>query len=149
MTNANGDPQPPPGRPSRLEAEIAEILERTEQQPPASLTDHVRRKTAARPPQRPAVTPSLPSLHSLGPGSFLIGALLFAALGAAIHGASPLLATLLAIVSCVSFAMVWVRRAPPGMNRTKTWRGRDLDFGPGSPPWVKSVRDRFRGPPRF
>jgi hypothetical protein len=147
MTDPNGEPQLPPARPSRLEAEIAEILERTEQ--PASLTEHVRRKATVRPPHRPRPTsaPSLPSLQSLGPGSFLIGSLLFAALGAAIQGVSPLLATLLALASFVSFVMIWVRRAPPGINRTKTWRGRDLE--PDSPPWVRSLRDRFRGPPRL
>ncbi|MDQ3694827.1 MAG: hypothetical protein M3464_14560 [Chloroflexota bacterium] len=147
MTDPNGEPRRTPDRPSRLETEIAEILERTEQ--PASFTEHVRRKARARPPRPSVSPPSMPSLHGLGPGSFLIGALLFAALGAAIHGPSPLLATLFAIVSFVSFAMIWVRRAPPGINSTKTWRGRDLDLGPSPPPWVKSLRDRFRGPPRF
>lgn len=146
MTEPNGEPPRPPSRPSRLEAEIAEILERTEQ--PASFTEHVRRKAAARPPR---VTPALsgPSLHHLGPGSFLIGALLFAALAAFVSGVSPLLATLLAIASFASFAMIWVRRAAPGGMSAKTWRGRDLDPGPTPPPWLQSLRDRFGGPPRL
>lgn len=148
MTDTNGDPASPPPRPSRLEAEIAEILERTEKQP-ASFTEHVRRKSAARPPARPPVSPSLPSLNSLGPGSFWIGALLFALLGAVTNGVSPLIATLFAIASMASFVMIWVRRAPPGINHTKMWRGRPLSTGPETPPWVRSLRDRFRGPPKF
>jgi hypothetical protein len=146
MSDSNGASRDQPRPPSRLEAEVAEILARTEQ--PASFTDHVRRKTEESVRHRPAL-PAMPGLNQLGPGSFLLGALGFAVLGAAVSGISPLLGTLLGIASVVSLAMVWVRRAPPGINRTKTWRGRDLDPStPSAPPWVENIRDRMRKPPR-
>lgn len=146
MVDTDADPPTNPQRPSRLEAEVAEILARTEQ--PASFSDHVRRKAEAAGGPRPGV-PAIPSLQHLGPGSFLLGALGLAFLGAAVSGVSPLLATLFAIASFVSLAMVWVRREPPGPSGPKMWRGRDLDSGPDSPPWVNSIRDRMRRPPRL
>lgn len=146
MVDTDGTPPTNPQRPSRLEAEVAEILARTEQ--PASFNDHVRRKAEARAASGPSL-PAIPNLQQLGPGSFLLGAIGLALLGAAVSGASPLLATLFAIASFVSLAMVWVRRAPPGPSGPKTWRGRDLDSGPEPPPWVNSLRDRMRRPPRL
>ena len=68
----------------------------------------------------------LPDWRHLGAGSFLLGAIGFAVLGAALNGFSPLLGTLFGIASVVSLVMVWFRRPPPGINDTKTWRGRDL-----------------------
>lgn len=146
MVDTDGTPPTNPQRPSRLEAEVAEILARTEQ--PASFSEHVRRKAEAAAGPRPTL-PAIPSLQQLGPGSFLLGAIGLAILGAAISGASPLLGTLLAIASFVSLAMVWVRRAPSGPSGPKMWRGRDLDSGPETPPWVNSIRDRMRRPPRL
>jgi hypothetical protein len=147
MANTTDTAQPdPPKRPSRLEAEVAEILARSEE--PASLTDHVRRKTEASLNQRPRQF-NVPSLDHLGPGSFLVGSLVLAVLGAMLSGFSPLLGTLFGIASVVSLVMVWVRRVPPGFNQPKTWRGRDLSPGPESPAWVNNLRDRMRRPPRF
>jgi hypothetical protein len=90
----------------------------------------------------------LPDWRHLGAGSFLLGAIGFAVLGAALNGLSPLLGTLFGIASVVSLVMVWFRRPPPGINDTKTWRGRDLGPTGGSPPWVENIRDRMRKPPR-
>lgn len=146
MADPNGNAQSNPQRPSRLEAEVAEILARAEQ--PASFTEHVRRKAEASAARRPAVT-SLPSFQQLGPGSFLLGAFGFAILGAGINGISPLLGMLLAIASLASFAMVWIRRSPPGIGGAKTWRGRDLSPGPNTSQWVNAIRDRMKKPPRF
>jgi hypothetical protein len=145
MTDTNGQPPERPQRPSRLEAEVAEILARSEQ--PASFTEHVRRKAEASAPRRPTV-PVLPDWRHLGAGSFLLGAIAFAVLGAALNGVSPLLGTLFGLVSVVSLAMVWFRRPPPSINDTKTWRGRDLGPPAGTPPWVENIRDRMRKPPR-
>jgi hypothetical protein len=147
MANPTDTSQPePPQRPSRLEAEVAEILARSEE--PASFSDHVRRKTEASLSQRPRQL-NVPSLDHLGPGSFLIGSLAFAILGAMLSGFSPLLGTLFGIASVASLIMVWVRRVPPGINQPKTWRGRDLSTGPDSPEWINSLRDRMRRPPRL
>jgi hypothetical protein len=147
MANTNSTVEPdPPQRPSRLEAEVAEILARAEQ--PASFTDHVRRKTEANLRQRPQQV-NLPSLDHLGPGSFLLGSLAFAVLGAMLSGFSPLLGTLFGIASVVCLIMVWVRRVPPGINQPKTWRGRDISGGPEPPDWVNNIRDRMRRPPRI
>lgn len=145
MTDSDDTPSDRPRRPSRLEAEVAEILARAEQ--PASFSEHVRRKAEASTRRQPAPPVRL-SLDQLGPGSFLLGALGLAVLGAAVSGVSPLLATLCAIASIASLAMVWFRRPPPGINPTKTWRGRDLGPTPSTPPWVESLRDRMRRPPR-
>lgn len=145
MTDSDNTPGDRPQRPSRLEAEVAEILARAEE--PASFTEHVRRKAEAG-TRRTPTPPVRLGLEQLGPGSFLLGALGLAVLGAAISGISPLLATLCAIASIVSLAMVWFRRPPPGINGTKTWRGRDLGPNPSAPPWVENIRDRMRKPPR-
>jgi hypothetical protein len=146
MVDSEDSPPPNPQRPSRLEAEVAEILARTEQ--PASFSDHVRRKAEAAAAPRPSL-PAMPSLQQLGPGSYLLGAIGLAVVGAAVNGISPLLGTLFAIASIVSLAMVWVRRTPPGPSGPKMWRGRDLDSGPDGPPWVAALRDRMRRPPRI
>lgn len=147
MANTNNTAQPdPPQRPSRLEAEVAEILARSEE--PVSFSDHVRRKTEASLAQRPQQL-NVSSFDHLGPGSFLIGALAFAVLGAMLSGFSPLLGALFAIASIVSLVMVWVRRVPPGIGGPKTWRGRDITSGQDSPEWVNSIRDRMRRPPRI
>jgi hypothetical protein len=140
--------QPTPPR-SRLEDEVLEILVRTEQ--PTSLGDHVRRKA-----QQQRRTPfdhaarSLPSFGTAGPGVFLVACLALALLASLVRESSALLATLLVLASVASLAMVAVRRhGGAGGSNVKTWRGRDLDFGPPSPAWVESLRDRFRRPPRL
>jgi hypothetical protein len=133
-----------------MEQEIAEILERTDQ--PASFTDHVRRKAASAPrpaPVRPRPgTSSTLDLTRLGPGSFLAGALGLALVAALVSGVSPLLGTLLGLLSVVSFVMVWVRRAPAGGSGPKMWRGQPLQSTPELPAWLVNLRDRFQGPPK-
>ena len=140
--------QPPPPR-SRLEDEVLEILVRTDQ--PTSLRDHVRRKTRQRRRSRVAAAArSIPSLGTrFGPGSYLVGCLILALLATLVDSTSPLLAQLLAIGSIASLVMVWVSRyRTPGGSEIKQWRGRDIDLRPPPPPWVESLRDRLRRPPR-
>ena len=141
----SGGEQPPR---SRLEDEVLEILVRADQ--PTSLKDHVRRKAQRGRPPAGSIRPrSVPSLGQIGPGTLLIASLAVAFLATIVRDGSPLLATLLAIVSVVLLAMIWVQRfGPPGGSNVKQWRGRDIDLSPSPPAWVESLRDRFRRPPR-
>lgn len=137
------DEQP---RRTRLEDEVREILVRADH--PTSLRDHVQRRTARRPPmrakQRAAWTPA-----ALGGGLSWIASMAFALLGVMVQSSSPLLGGLFGIASAVALAMLWLRRGGASAGPApKRWRGRDLDFGPGSSAWLDGMRDRFRRPPR-
>ena len=145
MPTLDDAPEQPPRRPSRMEQEIAEILERTEQ--PVSLSEHVRRKATPTSRVHPSRMDWTRQLRQFGPGTYLLGALAFALLGALVSGGSPLLAMLFSLVSVGSFVMVWIRRTPPGIGQPKMWRGRSLDPGPNPSQWLDDLRDRFQGPP--
>lgn len=143
-----GDEGPNPPR-SRLEDEVLEILVRADQ--PTSLRDHVRRTAQGRRRERVGrATNSVPDLATAGPGTFLIACIVLAVLATAIRDTSAALAALFALASVAALVMVAVRRrGGAGGFGGKTWRGRDLDPTSPTPPWVDSVRDRFRRPPRF
>jgi len=142
-----GDDRPNPPR-SRLEDEVLEILVRADQ--PTSLRDHVRRRARRQRRERlGAAARSVPSFAAAGPGTFLIACVALAFLATLVRDASAALAALLALASVACLAMVAVRRRGAGGSGPKTWRGRDLDPGPSTPPWVESLRDRFRGPPKI
>lgn len=149
--NAQDDTPPPtPGRRSRLEDEVAEILARADK--PASLTDHVRRKTQRQRQQR--VQASVNRFSSWGVGldanSFLIGFVVAALLAGFLRDSSALLARLSAIVGIVCLlAPIVLRFKSPRQPTIKQWRGRSIDLSPQGPEWVNSLRDRFRKPPRF
>ena len=149
--NAQDDTPPPtPGRRSRLEDEVAEILARADK--PASLTDHVRRKTQRQRQQR--VQASVNRFPSWGAGldanSFLIGFVVAALLAGFLRDSSALLARLSAIVGIVCLlAPIVLRFKNPRQPTIKQWRGRSIDLSPQGPEWVNSLRDRFRKPPRF
>jgi hypothetical protein len=149
--NAQDDTPPPtPGRRSRLEDEVAEILARADK--PASLTDHVRRKTQRQRQQR--VQASVNRFSSWGVGldanSFLIGFVVAALLAGFLRDSSALLARLSAIVGIVCLlAPIVLRFKNPRQPTIKQWRGRSIDLSPQGPEWVNSLRDRFRKPPRF
>ena len=143
-----GDDRPNPPR-SRLEDEVLEILVRAEQ--PTSFRDHVRRRAQRQRRERLTnAAREVPSFATAGPGTFLIACLVLAFLAALVRDSSGFLAALLALASVASLAMVAVRRrGGAGGSGPKMWRGRDLDPGPSTPAWVESLRDRFRGPPKF
>lgn len=136
-----GDPQPR----SRLEDEVLEILHRVDR-PPSVAT---RLGQAGR---RLPRSPRLGSSYRVagfvaGPGKFLVGALAAALLAALARGASPLLATLLALASIGLLACLWVPRYGGGA-RPKRWRGRDLDLAAPAPISIDDIRRRFGRPPR-
>lgn len=144
------DPRPPI---SRLEREVAEILERSEQQP-ISFTDEVRRRSQAtrRAGRQSAARPeSLQArFERLGTGRYLILAVAAAVLALVVSDFSPLLANILAIVCVASIFIPVVQRfRQPDSPRSKTWRGQDLSGNLSRPVGVERIFDRFRRPPRI
>ena len=153
-----GDDEPRPPA-SRLEREVAEILERSEKQP-ISFTDEVRRRANARRTIAPAAPPASVSLQSrferLGAGRYLILAIIAAVLAFVVSDFSPLLANIFAIV-CVAaiFVPVVQRFRQPDSASSTMWRGQDLSRGPdwsrgaSRPAGLERIFDRFRRPPRI
>lgn len=150
------DPRPPT---SRLEREVAEILERSEKQP-ISFNDEVRRRANARRTTAPVAPPASVNLQSrferLGAGRYLILAIIAAVLAFVVSDLSPLLANILAIV-CVAaiFIPVVQRFRNPDSHSSMMWRGQDLSRGPdwsrgaSRPAGLERLFDRFRRPPRI
>jgi hypothetical protein len=149
---------PPPGKPrTRLEDEVLEILQRTDT--PVSMSEHVRRKVAQERRERAQrwrnEALSLPS--RLGAFSGIFGFAILGFLAFLVRDASPLLATILAVLSVIVLFLPVVDRYRngPQSSSSKRWRGRDMDFSsrpPGSsgqPAWFEHLRDRFRRPPRI
>ena len=150
------EPRPPT---SRLEREVAEILERSEKQP-ISFSDEVRRRANARRAAGPVSPPAAAGLQSrferLGAGRYLIVAIVAAVLAFVVSDFSPLLANILAIV-CVAaiFVPVVQRFRQPDSSSSTMWRGQDLSRGPdwsrgaSRPAGLERIFDRFRRPPRI
>ena len=155
--DSGGDEPRPPT--SRLEREVAEILERSDKQP-ISFTDEVRRRASTRRASTPVAAPPAVSLHSrferLGAGRYLIVAIVAAILAFVVSDVSPLLANILAIV-CVAaiFIPVVQRFRQPDSPSSTMWRGQDLSRGPdwsrsaSRPAGLERIFDRFRRPPRI
>ncbi len=152
------DKDRPEGKPrTRLEDEVLEILQRTDT--PVSMSDHVRRKVAqerrARTQQWRNEALSLPS--RLGAFSGIFGFAILGLFSFLLRDASPLLATILAVLSVIVLFLPVVDRYRngPQSSSPKRWRGRDIDtpFRPpgssGQPAWFEHLRDRFRKPPRI
>lgn len=148
----------PPGKPrTRLEDEVLEILQRTDT--PVSMSEHVRRKVAQERRERAqrwrAEATSLPS--RLGAFSGIFGFAILGFLAFLLRDASPLLATVLGILSVVVLFLPVVDRYRngPQASSPKRWRGRDMNatYRPpgssGQPAWFEHLRDRFRKPPRI
>lgn len=152
-TNGDGgedEPRPPT---SRLEREVAEILERSEKQP-ISFSDEVRRRANTRRVAVPVPTAQPMSLQSrfeqLGQGRYLIVAIVAAVLAYFVRDISPLLANILAIV-CVAaiFVPVIQRFRQPDASGSTMWRGQDLSRSVSRPARLERIFDRFRRPPRI
>jgi hypothetical protein len=124
---------------TRVEREILEILERADAAatPVDDFQAAVRRRRAsARQRLSRVAMPALsPQLLKIG------GALLLAAVAAAISDLSRLPATLLAIASIVVFFSLWVPSRASGIGDTPRWRGQDVR-DPGRPPSIDV--DRLR-----
>jgi hypothetical protein len=119
-----------PERPSRLEQEVREILERTEAQ--RSPIDHFgesvqRRKVEAQ--RRLARSAPLPGRSRiLTPELLRIVAALALAIFAVLLGEfSRLLATVAAIASLIVFFSLWFPTSRATSAERPRWRGRDLD----------------------
>ncbi|CAA9562116.1 MAG: hypothetical protein AVDCRST_MAG33-1765 [uncultured Thermomicrobiales bacterium] len=144
------EPRPPT---TRLEREVAEILERSERQP-ISFTDEVRRRgnaTRAAARQSSARPESLQArFERLGSGRYLVVAVAAAVLAFVVRDISPLFANLLAIV-CIAaiFIPVVQRFRQPESPVSRSWRGQDLGGGLSRPGGVERIFDRFRRPPRI
>lgn len=138
---------------TRLEREVAEILERTERQP-ISFTDEARRRgNASRTAPRPAVArPEAlrDRFERLGAGRYLIVAVVAAVLALLVSDFSPLLANILAI-ACVAaiFIPVVQRFRQPESPVSKSWRGQDVSGSLSRPAGLERIFDRFRRPPRI
>jgi len=154
--DADEDRQVEPTR-TRLEEEVLEILQRTDT--PVSMGDHVRRKVAQERRERADhLRQSATSLPSrLGSFSGIFGFAILGLLAFILRDLSPLLATVLAVLSVVVLFLPVIDRARGGSTTSpnKRWRGRDMDFTSrppgmsGQPAWVENLRDRFRRPPRI
>jgi len=128
---------------SRLEAEVLEILERSEQ--PIPFTARVRRITWRRRRDNLLRRFSSPIDYVWGLGSRAIGiaAVVCALLALFLNDAAPLvsrIAGLAFIVLIAIFFFVGFKSGGGGGPSSKHWRGQDIDFdsrGSGS---------RFRGP---
>lgn len=153
---ADDDRQVGPTR-TRLEEEVLEILQRTDT--PVSMSDHVRRKVAQERRERANrwrdSATSLPA--RLGSFSGIFGFAVLGLLAFIVRDLSPLLATVLAILSVIVLFLPVIDRARGGAQSAtgKRWRGQDVDFSArppmmsGQPAWFEALRDRFRRPPRI
>ena len=118
-----------PERPSRLEQEVREILERAEAQrsPISHLNESVhRRKLDARQRlKRPAARPTRSRFFT--PEILrIVGALGLAIVAALVGEISRLLAVLAAIASLLVFFSLWFPTSRPMSSHRPRWRGRDL-----------------------
>ena len=119
-----------PERPSRLEQEVREILERTEAQrsPMDHISDSVHRTRveAQQRLKRPTPLPAASRFRS--PDLLrLVAALALAIVAALLGGVSNLLATVAAIASLLVFFSLWFPSSCPTSASRPRWRGRDLN----------------------
>jgi hypothetical protein len=143
-------PEPPPGRRSRLEDEVLEILIKNDRPPTIGerLQSDVRR-------QRRNVGHLLANRSSLfsapfDTGLWLVGCLLLGILAFVFRDISPLLARILAI-GCFVIVLIAIVRSfrRPDRHNVKQWRGRDIDISPSSRPlWLDRIIRNQRRPPR-
>ena len=113
----------PPGKPrTRLEDEVLEILQRTDT--PVSMSEHVRRKVAQERRERAQrwrnEARSLPS--RLGAFSGIFGFAILGLLAYLLRDASPLLATILAVLSVVVLFLPVVDRYRNGPKSSTSKR---------------------------
>lgn len=152
------EPTSPPAGPSRLDREVAEILERAEREP-ISFEDAAARRRKAPPrlnAPEPRSRPAAPTrsalqwFEGLGAGRYLVLAVVAAILALLVSDLSPLLANVFAIV-CVAaiFIPVVERFRRPDASTDKMWRGQNLGSSLSRPAGIERLFDRFRRPPRI
>jgi hypothetical protein len=126
-------------RPSRLEAELAEILERADR-PPSNIIKFRAKARQSRTRSQQFVQSlrnAADAVMQFGPGGLLIGALVFALLGSLLNPTSHLLAYVLGLIAIACFIAVFVigYRDPKGGD-VKRWRGKDIELGRPRPSWM-------------
>lgn len=135
-------------RPSRLEAEVEEILTRAQADqplPPPTPLRKPRRPSEPRAGQRlrrPAIGSTVERWLTAAP---LFTALALAILAYIIRDVSPLLTRLVVIAAMVAlfwpFFGRWGRPTPPS---TQMWRGRTIDLDRSGPSPLDEIRRWFR-----
>ena len=119
-----------PERPSRLEQEVREILERSEAQrtPMDHLSDSMQRARSDA-QQRLMRSTSLSARSRILTPDILriLGALALAIMAVLLGEVSRLLATLAAIASLIVFFSLWFPTSRATSSSRPRWRGRDLD----------------------
>lgn len=133
-------------RPSRVEREILEILERSEERQTPVEVIHAavrRQQVTSRAPRVFSAHHSWTSrLNS--PGILRLGgALLLAIVAVAVAGLSSLLGTILAIASAVIFFSLWFPSRTPGIQNSPRWRGQDLGPTRGPRPFWRDRKPPF------
>lgn len=131
---------------SRLESELLEILERSEQ--PIPFHQRVRRITWRRRRARIAEYIAMPFhyLAGLGSRSILIAAGVVGVLALFLNNSSPLIGRIAAFAFIILIAVFFfggVRKSPRNSS-VKRWRGQDIEFGSSRGPDDDS--GRFRRP---
>jgi hypothetical protein len=128
-----------PKRTSRLDAELAEILERTDR-PPSNVIKFRAKARQSRGRWR-ALQESVIGPNSIvrrgGAGGLLLGSLVFALVGSRVNSSSHLAAYVLGILALACFVGVFVigfRESKGG--QFKTWRGQDIRIEPSRPSWM-------------
>jgi len=127
------DPDHDRPKPTRLDTELAEILERADRPPSNVIKFRAKARTS-----RSRVQDLKARIREPGPGALLLAALILAFLGSLVSDSSRLAGTALGLAATACFAAVLVigfRR--PGGSATKRWRGQDIQFGDSRPNWMK------------
>jgi hypothetical protein len=149
------DDEPTPGKRSRLEREVEEILAKSggleERRHQRGAITHLKPRSRPR-PRTPRSWPALDRLPRLGHVSngalALLGCLIAAVLAVLVHGFSPLLANIFALLSvALLLAPIIFQFRRPGGRESKMWRGRPIDFrDDDGPNIIEQIRDRFFRP---
>jgi hypothetical protein len=119
-----------PERPTRLEQEVREILERTEAQrtPIDQIGDAVHRQRVATQRRLKRSSPLAVQSRILTPEILrIVGALALAVLAVMFGEVSRLLAMVLAIASLIVFFSLWFPTSRVTSTDRPRWRGRDLN----------------------
>jgi hypothetical protein len=124
---------------TRLESELAEILERADR-PPSNVIKFRAKARQSRSRwldlKERTIGPDSVARRG-GAGVLLLGSLAFATIGSFVNDSSHLLAYVFGVLALACFVGVFVLgfREPRG-GQTKTWRGRDIEIEPPRPSWM-------------
>lgn len=154
-TSMAGDDERTPGKPSRLEREVEEILAKSggldERRHQRGAITHLKPRSRPRPAVRRVWSgfERLPKMGHFTNGALaLVGCLLAALLAVLVHGFSPLLANVFALASVILLlAPIVAQFRHPGSRDPKMWRGRQINLrDDDGPNIIEQIRDRFFRP---